>query len=340
MPTIEQIARQAKAEMDSSVALEVVAQFVSTKIATVYSKSKFKALRRYGEINLPATIGSGTAETPTTGTPGGTVTITPGSTIVTGDATAATVWDSTVAGKFFRSFPLKTWYRIARFDPPATITLDSPVSTERNTDFTVGTPISGQSYYIAAKFVHAAADARYLGTFVLPYLYQPIGFLSPEEMNLRYPSRYLVGPYPWVVSEFGTDWSLTGKAKLLEFYPYCLAATVVCYTYWQSPPVLAFDDELPPTLDPHVAREMAMIPVYRYEYMRMLRAGNIQAAEVLKSEFRTQEGRMDEWVDDALKADNGTDDKTFIMSNWRYRRRPADWDPLQTAEADVWSRRG
>lgn len=330
-PTIEQIARQVKAEMDSQVALEVVAQFVSQRIQEVYSKSKFKALRRYGELDLQAAIGS------IDGSSGGTVTVTPGSTIVSGDSTAATVWNNAVEGRFFRVWPLKTWYRIARFDPPATLTLDSPVSTERNTDLTIGTPLAGQSYYIVQKFVPVAPDARYLGTYVLPYLYQPFTFLSPEEMNRRYPSRMLVGPYPWAISEFGSDWTQSNKPKIVEVYPYPLIATVLPYTYWCAPPVFHLDDELPPTFDPHIAREMAMIPVYRYEYIRWLKQGNIQAAEVMKNEFRTQESRMEEWIDQALKSDSGSDDRTFIMERWP-NRRSADFDPITTAQADVWSR--
>jgi hypothetical protein len=331
VPTVEQIARTVKSEMDSSVALEVVAQFVSQRIQEVYSKTKYKSLRRYGELNIAATIGS------VDGSSGGTVTVIPGSNIVTGDSTAATIWTNVLEGRFFRTYPLKTWYRIARVDAPAKLTLDSPVSTERNTDFTLGVPIAGQSYYIAQKFIPVAPDARYLGQFVLPYLYQPVNFISPEEMNRRFPSRYLVGPYPWVISEFGSDWGQTNKPKIVEVYPYSVIATVLGYTYWCAPPYLAFDDELPPTLDPHIAREMAMIPVYRYEYIRRLRGGDIQGAEVLKNEFRTQEGKMAEWVDQAIKSDNGTDDLTFIMERWP-NRRSADFDPITRASDDVWSR--
>ena len=333
MATIEQIARSVKSELNSDVNLEVVAQFVAHRIQEVYSKSKFKALRRYGELDLKAAIGS------IDGTSGGTVTVTPGSHIVTGDSTAATVWSSVLAGRFFRIFPLKTWYRIARFDPPGTVTLDSPVSTERNTDLTVGVPLAGQSYYIVQKFIPLAADVRYLGSYVLPYLFNPLSFVSPEQMNRLYPSRYLVGPYPWCISEFGTDWGQTNKPKIVEVYPYPLIDTVVPYTYWATPPLLAFDDELPPTFDEHIAREMAMIPVYRYEAMRHLATGDIQGATLLTREYRTQEANKDGWVDEALKADNGSDDRTFMVENWR-RRFPADYDPIQSAAADVWSQRG
>lgn len=331
--TIEDIARQTKAEMDSEINLEVVAQFVSQRIAQVYSQSKFKSLRRYGELDLQATIGS------IDGSSGGTVTVTPGTNIVTGDSVAGPLWNNTLAGRFFRVFPLHTWYRIARVDPLGILTLDSSVSTERNPDYTIGVPLTGQSYYIAQKFVPLAGDARYMGVFVLPYLYQPIDYISPEEMNRRYPSRYLVGPYPWCISEFGTDWGSPGKPKIVEVYPYPLIATVICYTYWAQPPYLAFDEELPPTLDPHVAREMAMIPVYRYEYIRAMRRGDAQGAALLKNEFRTQEAKMTDWVDDALKADNGTDDVTFIMRSY-HTRRSADWDPTTRAIDDVWLRRG
>jgi len=333
VPTIEQIARSAKAELDSDINLEVVAHFVGQKIAQVYSQSKFKALRRYGELQLQGAIGSIDA------TVGGTITFTPGSTIIIGDSTAAAAWNNTIEGWFLRVWPLKTWYRIARLDPPATITLDSPVSTERNTNFTIGVASSGNSYYIVQKFVPLPTNVRYLGVYVVPYLYNPLEFVSPEVMNYRYPSRHLVGPYPWAISEFGTDFTQTNKPKIVEVYPYPQTATVIPFTYWATPPHLTIDEELPPTFDAHVAREMAMIPILRYEYMRRLRMGDVPGAELLRNDFRAQESKAPEWVDDALKADSGVDDRTFLVSCWR-RRLPADFDTLTTAELDVWARVG
>jgi len=330
--TIEQVARLAKAELDSTIALEVVGQFVAQRITEIFGKSKFKALRKLGELSLKATIGS------IDGTSGGTVTVTPGTKVVTGDSTAAAAWSNEQEGWFFRIWPLHTWYRIAKVDPP-NLLLESPVSTERNPDYTPGVPLSGQSYYIGQRLVPAAPDARYFGQFVLPYLYLPIDNISPEDMQRRYPSRMLVGPYPWVVSEFGLDWGKTSHPKLLEFYPLPRIDTVIGYTYWQRPPLLALGDELPPTLDVHVAREMAMIPIYRYEYMRQLKAGQVQSAELLKNEARLQESKIPDFVDEALRADNGMDDMTFIMQRY-VSRRSADFDPITDARADIFSRRG
>lgn len=333
MSTIEDIARSVKSEMDSDVNLEIVAQFVSQRIQQVYAGSKFKSLRRYGELDLPAAIGS------IDGSNGGTVTVTPGSNLVIGDATAASVWNESLAGWFFRVFPLHVWYRIAKFDPPATLTLDSPVSTERNPDFTLGTQLVGQSYYIVRRFIPIHRDSRYIGAFVLPRLYQPIHHISPEEMQYRYPSRYLVGPYPWCFSEFGIDWGLSHKPKIIEVYPYSLIADVISYTYWAQPPYLAFDEELPPTLDDYIAREMAMIPVYRYEYVRALKRGDVQGSALLKNEFRMQEAKMEVWKREALMADSGVEDITFIMRSY-HSRRGTDWDPTTRAIDDVWLRRG
>jgi hypothetical protein len=330
--TLEQVARGVRAEIDSDVNLEIVVQFVSRRIAELYSKSKFKSLRRLGELRLPAALGS------IDGTNGGTCTVTPGSNIVTGDSTAQAAWSRQLEGRFFRTFPLHTWYRIAKCDPP-TITLENPVSTERNPDFVVGTPLVGQAYYIVQRLVPAPPEVRYFGQFVLPYLYQPINFLSPEEMNRRYPARYLVGPYPWVISEFGTDFGRTGLPKLLEVYPYPLIDTIVSFTYWTQPPTFALTDALPPTLDPHIPRELAMIPLYRYEAARALRRGQIDVWKGFSNEARAQEAKFDDLVNDALKSDNGTDDVTFIMDHYP-RRRAADWDPVQSAYADVWMRRG
>src|SRR5262249_40577605 len=162
--TVEEIARSVKAELDSNIALEVVGQFIARRVGEIYAQSKFKALRRYGELVIPSAIGANPSipASPSAGT----VTVTPGSQPLTGDSTDSSVWSTQLAGWFFRVYPLKTWYRIARLDPPSTITLDSPVSTERNINFLVGTPLSGQSYHIIQKYIPLASDVRYPGVFV------------------------------------------------------------------------------------------------------------------------------------------------------------------------------
>lgn len=337
MATVEQIARTAKTELDSDINLQVVGQFVTNRITQLYAATKYKSLRKLGELYLPGALG-GQTNAQGVVNPGGTVTVTVNSKIVTGDSVAAPLWTNLLEGQFFRVFPFKTWYRIAKVDSP-NLTLDNPIISENASLFLPNVPVSGQSYYILPRYVAAAPDARFFGTFVLDYLYLPLEWINPDRMQEKYPSRFLVGPYPWCVSEFQTNLTATGQPKMLEFYPYPLISTLVHYVYWSIPPTIGFYDSLPVTLDAYVAKELAFIPIMRYEMAKALRLGQVEVAASWRNEYRAQETRARELTDDAIRNDSGTDDVTFIMGTTR-RRRSADWDSLTTARDDVWSRNG
>ncbi len=331
MVTIEEVARKARAELDSDINLQIVGQFVSQRISELFAKTKYKALRKLGELRLAGAIGGQNS--------GGTVTITVGKNLVTGDGTAAALWSNKQAGQFFRVFPLKTWYRIAQVTPP-TIVLENAFVSENNVDFPAGTVLTGQSYFIVPRYFAAAADVRFFGLFALDYLMKPLAWINPDQMQAMYPSRWLVGPYPWVVSEFQGNLSATGQPKMLEFYPAPLLDSIVHYVYWSTPPLIGFADTIPVTLDEHIPKELAFIPIMRYEMARSARAGQIEMAAFWRNEMRTQETKGRELVDDAIRADSGVDDLTFMVEHRGWRRRSTDFDPLTTAQADVWSRVG
>lgn len=337
MPTVEQIARMAKAELDSDINLQIVGNFVSQKITELYAKTKFKALRRLGELPLSAALG-GQTNAQGVNNPNGTVTVTVGSNIVTGDTLAASFFNNTLEGQFFRVWQLKTWYRIAKVDPP-NLMLENAMVSESNAQFVPGVPMPGESYYVVPRFFPAAPDARFFGKFVLDYLYQEVQFISPDRMQELYPSRFLVGPYPWCVSEYQSQLTQTNQPKMLEFYPAPLTATIVHYVYYAQPLIVNFSDDIPVTLDQHIAKELAFVPMLRHDMMKAVRAGQIEAAGLLRNEMRTQDAKAQALIDQAIRNDSGVDDETFIMRN-RSRRRKTDYDPLQTAEADVWSRVG
>lgn len=336
--TIEQIARKARTELDSDINLQVVGQFVSDRISQLYAQTKYKTLRKLGELFLPAALG-GQTNAQGVVNPGGTVTVTVGSNIVTGDSTASALWSSKLEGQFFRVFQFKTWYRIAKVDPP-TLRLENIYVSENNASFPAGSPIAGTSYYIAPRYVAAAPDARFFGIFVLDYLYQQLQWISPDQMQSRYPSRFLVGPYPWCCSEFQSNLTATGQPKMIEFYPAPRIDTIVHYTYWSMPPVIGFRDAIPVTLDEYIPKELAMIPIMRYEMAKAARKGQVEQAGFWRNEYRAQETKANELYDIAIRNDSGTEDQTFMLSNANWRRRPSDFDPIQTAMADVWARNG
>jgi hypothetical protein len=335
--TIETIARQARAELDSDINLQIVGNFVSQKVTELYARTKYKALRKLGELPLAGALG-GITNPQGVSNPNGTVTVTVGSNIVVGDSLAATFFTNLLEGQFFRVFQLKTWYRIAKVDRP-NIILENAFVSESSSQFApaVAVPLSG--YYITPRFYAAAPDARFFGTFVLDYLYKTLGFISPEDMQRIYPSRFLVGPYPWCVSEFQSQLAGTGQPKMLEFYPAPRANTLVHYTYWSAPPIIGFYDSIPVTLDDYIAKELAFIPMMRHEMMKLTREGKIEAAGLMRNEYRAQETKAQTLMDQAIRNDSGVDDVTFIMGT-RGRRRAMDYDPISTAEADVWSRNG
>ena len=336
--TIEQIARKAKTELDSDINLQIVGEFVTDRITELYAKTKYKTLRKLGELYLPAALG-GITNPQGTPNPNGTVTVTVGSNVVLGDSLAASFWNNTLAGQFFRVFQFKTWYRIAKCDPP-NLYLVNPLVSENNAQFAPPTPVAQTSYYITPRYFPAALDARYFGVFALDYLYQPVEFLSADSMQRRYPSRFLVGPYPWVISEFGSDLTQTGQPKLLEPYPSPNVATIMHYVYYSVPPVIDFYSEIPSTLDEHIPRELCMIPMMRYEMAKAARAGQVEQAAFWRNEFRTQQTVAERLIDQAIQNDSGVDDQTFMIQTSRSRRRSADYDPIQTSREDVWSRNG
>jgi len=340
--TIETIARQAKAELDSDINIQIVGNFVSQKISELYARTKYKALRKLGAMYLTGALGGQTNPQGVVN-PGGTVTVTVGSKIVVGDATASPLWTNVLEGQFFRVFQLKTWYKIAKVETSqtaATLLLELPFVSESNAQFTPSTPLASQSYYITPRFFAAAADARFFGTFALDYLFKWLPFISPERMQEIYPSRYLVGPYPWCVSEFQSQLTATGQPKMLEFYPAPLISTIVHYTYWSIPPVIGFAEAIPVTLDDYIAKELAFIPMMRHEMMKAARKGQVDVAALMRNEYRAQETRANTLIDQAIRNDSGVDDQTFMIETLRGRRRSTDFDPLTTAEADVWSRNG
>jgi len=158
-------------------------------------------------------------------------------------------------------------------------------------------------------------------------------------MQELYPSRFLVGPYPWCVSEFQSQLAATGQPKMLEFYPAPVVNALVHYTYWSAPPTIGFYDSIPVTLDDYIAKELAFIPMMRHEASKAARKGKIDEAGYWRNEYRMQESKARELIDQAIQNDSGVEDLTFIMST-RRRKRALDYDPIQTAEADVWSRNG
>src|SRR5260370_38596803 len=123
-------------------------------------------------------------------------------------------------------------------------------------------------------------------------------------MQELYPSRCVVGPCPWCVSEFQSQLTVTGQPKMLEFSPAPLISTIVHYTYWSIPPVIGFAEAIPVTLDDYIAKELAFIPMYRHEAMKAGRKGHVDVAGFFANLMSRQETKAATLMDQAIRNDS------------------------------------
>src|SRR5574342_657523 len=98
MATVEQVAREVLAAIDTQAGHLLAVQWVAERYRRLASRTRFRHLRRLGEVILPAAITAGT------------ITTTQGSTTVTGDATAQAAWSNALVDRMLRASV--AWYRI------------------------------------------------------------------------------------------------------------------------------------------------------------------------------------------------------------------------------------
>lgn len=287
MATVEQVATEVLAAVDSSAGLVQAGNWVAQRYRQFASKARLRHLREVGELVIPATITAGT------------VTATRGSTSVTADATAQAALSSSIVGRSIRV--RSAWYKISAYSAP-TITLSSAFSEDTAT---------GSGYVVAQRFSSLGTDVRWLGTFVHMRLRTALRNVSPTVLDHYYPDRVLATSFPLYWAE--TSENDTTKAKQVEIYPYSDQSEIIHYVYWKEPSILALTDEIPSHIDSSLLREGALIDLFRFKMAQSADRGQVELAALWRNESQVQRTLWERMCLNAMKQDRGVEDISLIL---------------------------
>ena len=309
MQTVEDVARSVLASIDTDAGYLLAGKWVADRYRRILARQRFRHQRRLGELILPATISAGL------------VTATRDSNVITGDATAQAAWSPDLVGRFIRVTTV--WYEIAGFTDNE-LRLKSKFS---EATITLG------GYNIVARVSKLESAARWIGSdFIHGRLRRPLRRKSLSELDSLAPARDSIGPGPEIWVEIG---SIDG-VKTVEIYPPANSdAEHLYYTYWEIPEELPFEAIIPAEIDPHVLVEGALIDVMRYKAGQAADNLRIEAAAFWRNEYRAQETRWERFIREAIKADRGSDDATFILQSIGV---PAPSFDITNAREEIFSR--
>lgn len=286
MPTVEETARLALGSLNSAGSFLLACQWISDRYIELMSRTRFKARRKVAELVIPATYQTGT------------VTIVNGSPDVVGVDTVFTI---DMEGQFFRSGLV--WHEIETFVDPTHLTLLNPFTD---------TDVADGVYVIVNKRIELPVTVRWLGeTMINLHTGQRLTRMNWIELAISDPNRFDAFSDPSVFTEVGIN-PETG-ARQIEFYPYPEQAVLVGYAYWEIPAPLAFDDDIPTSIDPYILKEGCMIDIMRFEMAKAAQAGQPDIAGFWRNESRTQETAWEKRVTEAIGTDRGTDDISAIL---------------------------
>lgn len=323
---IRDIAQQVIADLGLDWGYEMAAQWVGRSYSELASRAKFRHLRQYGQLYVPAPINTGTCTT------------TIDSPSVTLDAAALAAcqtnkflqWPDGFTGLFFRPALGRVWSRIARAQQNGTLTLETPFASDNAV--TPGAPAvqANQTFFIIKRFLPLDPTARQLGIFVADFMYRQLDMVSEDELNAKYSNRFLVWAYPQFVAELNSDLKATGIPKVIELYPYPAQSTTLHYTFWQTPVALSFEDYLPPTIDPDIVRDRAMAYACSNRAGAAVRAGKLEEAAYYNNLRNQHTATFEKKVNRAIRNDRGAEDLGVILKQNGWRP-PLDWDPIKDA---------
>src|SRR6185437_3524068 len=207
--TILDTATQIIAATASDAGVQLAVNWLNQRYAELVSRTRMRQNRRYGTLVAPQPI-----TLPT-------VTATQGSTAITfSSAPVDPVTGVQVSVEGWQIRTNVTWYFITSH------TLGSTSATLQ-TAYTDATG-SGFSCFIVKRFLPVTdPNARWVSAVVHPRRRKRLLYKNNEMMNAQYPSRTLVGAFPWCWSEgdryvgsldISTVLGTTGQ-KLIEVYP-------------------------------------------------------------------------------------------------------------------------
>jgi hypothetical protein len=292
--TILEIARSSLAAVNTDANVLLAARWVNDRFRQLASRARLRSLRQVGSLVLPAPVTAGVA------------TITRGSKFVTGDATAQAAWSTALEGQHFKARVV--WYQITKVQGNQ-LELENPFAED---------DVADGSYRVVQRYTPLDETARWLGDFVHMRRRMPIDRVSLPELNIYAPERQHVGVGPYVYVE---TTSAASGAKRVELYPYPSLTEFISYVFWSVPANMGPHDHVPVTIDPYMLKEGTLIDIMRYEMAKAANAGRENMAAFWRNEYRAQSTTWEKTMLEAIRADRGSDDMTFILE--RHGLRPA-----------------
>lgn len=310
MATVEEVARDLLAAVGSEVGFLTSIKWIDNRYKQIVSRSRFRHLRKVGELIIPARYNTGT------------IALTRDSTAGTG---TDTVWTDIGSGaqEYYYLRQSVAWYHLSSITDDTNLVL--------TTAFAEDTVTTG-AYNIIKRHHPLNSNARWLGRFVHSRLRNPLDSVSPDALDIDVPGRTLVGSYPLQVAQVGTD---SSNNIIVEFYPYCNESEIIHYVYWDLPTTLTISSTIPPQIDPYVLKEGALVDLYRYLAARAAHTGQIETAAYFRNESRAQETQWERRMQEASATDKGLDDTEFILKMLGRGHRTGD---IRNAHDQVYSR--
>ena len=335
---VREIATDVVALSSRDWGLELVSSWISRRYQELAGQAQFRHLRKVAALYLPAPINTGT------------FTVTLGSNKITADANATAAMaaykgaPNSIIGNYWRLGQGSVWYQIMNIDTAGAswvLTLETPYASDNT-----GTSIFGNSntlsnltYYIIQRYTPLAPEARQFGTFVIPAMFRPLKNRSEDELNMLYSNRFLVAYPPADYAIVNSNLGIQGQPKIAEFYPYPQASTTIFYVYWATPPALGLEDYIPDVIDRDILLSGALAYSHQNAAAAWLKTGQVESARECRNWANQEETRFQNKLARAIRNDRGVDDLKFVLQ--RYRQRvPLDFDPIQTAAEDWYSRGG
>jgi hypothetical protein len=292
--TVEDVARAALGALDTDASLLRAAKWAAERYRELTNRSRFRHLMRTGEIAL---------EPPVTA---GTVTVTPGSVSIVADATAqaAIAVVGNIVGQFIRC--QVAWYEIINYvAATGTIELKSPYSETASG--------AGTGFRIVQRFVTLDPSVRFLGEFVHTRRHRKLRKTNKMALDLHYPGRNLISGGPRAVADLGVD--PTTHERRVEFYPYNDQRELIVYQYWVIAPDISerLDTPLPNEVDLALLKQGVLVDLYRYEMAKLMHAGKVEAAALMRNEARAQATTWESAIEDIIRADRASEDVSFVL---------------------------
>lgn len=296
MSTLENVARQVIAAVDTDAGYLLAAQWINSRFQQIATRVRLRSLRAVGLVTVQAPIIAGLA------------TFTRDSKYVLGDATATAAWGSFLSqGWWVRG--RNVWYEVLDVEVIAGIGRLTLSANFGEDSLTAG------AYTLYQRFVPLAKDCQSIGKNFLNLRRRiPIQFRTQEEMDSIDPGRRFVrGWGPILVCEAPIS---AAGVRQVEFYPEPATSETYGYLYWKKAGQLQLTDEIPYFIPEYVLKEGALVDLYRYQASKAANKGQVDQAGYWRNEARAQETKWDNdhWRE-AVMADRAEHESTFILKH-------------------------